>query len=74
MFPRATGGTTLDLLASRQTGLKDLLTRRSASHERAEGPMLSAEDLEPYPSLAFALVNLELVERRLRVRLDALGP
>jgi hypothetical protein len=24
--------------------------------------------------LAFALVNLELVERRLRVRLDALGP
>lgn len=36
--------------------------------------MLSAEDLEPPRVLAFALVNLELVERRLRVRLDALGP
>ena len=34
----------------------------------------SAEVLEPQWVLAFALVNLEHVERQLRERLDALGP
>jgi hypothetical protein len=40
---------TPDLLAASQTGLNGVRTSESAGHERAEGPMLSTEELEPLP-------------------------